>query len=150
MLKKTWKSNLNTAHLGICEMSYFIPVQPMLPIFYVDVRYLMYWLRFNCVNFRIHLLILFIYLFFFCNFDTVSLKISSSLVGQWCDIALKTCQDAVKLVNQVLYFLREKKIQYYRGNDQVLNYVHCLSNLQWLIICLSSKHSFMALPTALQ
>lgn len=43
MLKKNWKSNLNIGDLDTCEMtSYFIPVEPMLPIFYVDVRYLMY------------------------------------------------------------------------------------------------------------
>lgn len=43
MLKKNWKSNLNIRDLDTCEMtSYFIPVEPMLPIFYVDVRYLMY------------------------------------------------------------------------------------------------------------
>lgn len=148
---KVWFKHQALLH---CEMgSHFLSIDTMLHIFYGDIRYLMYCLNFSCVKISEYTLKFlfcwkwtFLSLFSFCL--TKNSQQLHGLMG-WHFI-LKTCQGAVKLINHQLYFLRWKLTQYYRNNCQVPNSVHCLSHLWWLIIYLSSKHSFSALLTALQ
>lgn len=138
-----------------CELSKdFLSIDTVLHIFCGDIRYLMYCLNFSCLKISGYIFELMFFLqrvnCSFCCFHAV-LKNSQQphRVMEWHFI-LKTCQGCCKTNKPSALLPKGKQTEYYRDNCQVPNYVHCLSHLQWLIIYLSSKHSFLALSTALQ